>query len=158
MKMIPLSKGMFTVVDDEDYERLSKHKWLYLHRAAARADYFYDEHGESKQNWIHMHREIVSCPVGMEVDHINRMPLDNRKSNLRVCTHQENSFNHPGYGNKGVHKITNRPLAKPYMSRITHSGKNLHLGYFETLEEAMAAYDSAAMELFGDFAKTNFEY
>lgn len=158
MKKIPLTKGKFAIVDEADYERLNQHKWLFLHRAAARAENFRDESGNRRQRWFHMHRVIMDCPDDMEVDHINRNPLDNRKSNLRICTHQQNSFNHPGYGKKGVHKVTNRPLKKPYCTRIMHSGKNIYIGYFETLEESRAAYDSAAMVLFGEFANTKLDY
>src|SRR3990167_11300749 len=106
MKKIPLTKGKITIVDDDDDEVLNKHKWLFLHRSAARAEHFRNESGERKQRWFHMHRVVANCPDSMEVDHINKNPLDNRKANLRICTHQQNSFNHPGYGHKGVHTAT----------------------------------------------------
>lgn len=91
-KFIQLTKGMRAVVDDEDYDRLSKHYW-YLHETkstsyAARYDYS----GEFRR-LIYMHRQVLPVRDGMPVDHINRNSLDNRKCNLREVTVAENNRN-----------------------------------------------------------------
>lgn len=152
MKKIPLTKGKFAIVDDRDYELLNKHKWLATNRYAARAEHYYNEIGKRKQKWIYMHRFIANAPDRMEVDHINRNTFDNRRSNLRVATHQQNSFNHPGYGNRGVTKVTNRPLKKPYCVRLMIGGKNLYLGYYKTLGKARQVWKEAAEKYYGQFS------
>ncbi len=144
---IALTKGMFAIVDESDYEFINQFKWLLCQTYAARYSY---EKGNRK--WIFMHKLIVNAPEGMEVDHINHDRLDNRRSNLRVATHQQNSFNHPGYGHRGVTKVINRPLKKPYCVRLMISGKNLYLGYYGTMKEARSAWKQAALKYYGKFA------
>lgn len=102
---------------------------------------------------IKMHRLILGLTnPDIKVDHINRNPLDNRKSNLRICTSQENNCNtpprHSGY--KGVQKDYNR-----WVARITKDGKQITIGRFDTSEEAALAYNEKAKELFGEFAYLN---
>lgn len=151
MKYIELTKGNRAIVDDRDYEWLSKNKWLACRRYAARAEYWKDDTGKRCRKWVFMHRAIANAPDGMEVDHINRNTFDNRRNNLRVATHQQNSFNHPGYGNRGVTKITNRPLKKPYCVRLMISGKSLYLGYYRTMKEARQVWKEAAAKHYGQF-------
>ncbi|MDO8554365.1 MAG: HNH endonuclease signature motif containing protein [Candidatus Micrarchaeota archaeon] len=147
---IPLTKGKFAIVDKCDFERLNQFKWLAYNRYAARATY---TTGNGKQTWIFMHRLIANAPKEMEVDHINHNTFDNRSKNLRLATHQQNSFNHLGYGHRGITKITNRPLKKPFCVRLMISGKNLYLGYYKTFEEAREVWNKAAIQYYGDFAK-----
>jgi len=104
-----------------------------------------------------MHREIMSPPQELVVDHINGDGLDNRKENLRVCTHAENirnqklnRLNTTGY--KGV--CVNR---EKWISRIKVNGKLLYLGRYNTPEEAAQVYDEAARKYFGKFASLNFQ-
>lgn len=88
-KEIPLTQGRVALVDDEDFDRLSKHKWHYHKTGYARRG----EGGRKNHRKIYMHREVMNAPDDMEVDHGKGGTLDNRKSNLRVCTHKENSRN-----------------------------------------------------------------
>lgn len=95
MKLVPLTRGAFAVVDDDDFERVAAHKWsvsegkqnLY---AQARVD------GER----VLMHRWLLDAPKGYEVDHANGMSLDNRRENLKVCTRTENLQNRPRYAKR----------------------------------------------------------
>lgn len=158
MKRIPLSRGMHAIVDDEDFDRIAKHKWhvqsdtmLYAVRKGPR-----DEHG--KRIRYQMHREVISAPAGIFVDHISGDPLDNRRCNLRLATTQQNAFNQKvtrtnnTTGAKGVFlcRATGR-----YYAQICINGRGRHLGFFASIEEASAAYDTAARLAFGEFAKTN---
>tara|TARA_R110000824_G_scaffold396554_1_gene598108 strand:- start:1212 stop:1535 length:324 start_codon:yes stop_codon:yes gene_type:complete len=104
-----------------------------------------------------MQRFIMDAPKGMQVDHINRNPLDNRKSNLRICTNAENSYNTgPQKNNTSGYKgVSWRKDAKKWTAYIGHAPKS-HLGYFDTPEEAAKARDAKAKELHGEYAHLNF--
>lgn len=87
------------------------------------------------------------------IDHINGDPTDNRWTNLREATNQQNHFNVRRRMKRdrpiGVHR---NPSTRKHRARITFNGKPIHLGYFDTIEEARAAYEKKARELFGEFA------
>jgi hypothetical protein len=106
---------------------------------------------------------ILNAPPNMEVDHVNGNPLDNRKENLRVCTHEENGRNRkPNKGKifKGVREIKSvgqkKARHKRFLAAIYFKGKSIPIGYYATEEEAALAYDRKAKELFGEFANLNF--
>lgn len=152
MKEIPLTKGKVALVDDEDYDWLSQWNWHYMSNGYAARSV---RHGKNK-TFILMHRQIAETPDGLQTDHINGEKLDNRRGNLRVCTASENrwnmklgSRNKTGY--KGVYKRLRR-----YVVMIAGDNGNRYIGTFATPEEAALAYDEAAREKFGKFAKTNF--
>lgn len=103
-----------------------------------------------------MHREIMGLSIGdqREVDHINGNRLDNRRCNLRLATHEQNMHNarrrkDNSSGFKGVSwKVRDRK----WYAAIEISGKRIHLGVFDTAEEAHVAYCGAADRLHGEFA------
>ena len=104
-----------------------------------------------------LHREIMKAKNGQEVDHINGDGMDNRRENLRLCSHRENMQNSVKRKNdaasiyKGVHLCKNR-----WRSQIKINGKQIHLGNFDHELDAAKAYDGAAIRFFGDFARPNF--
>lgn len=103
--------------------------------------------------WLFIHGE---WPSGFEIDHINGDGLDNRACNLRRATRAENSTNAPAQksnrvGLRGVHFHAE---AKRYRAQITKSGKTKSLGYFDTPEEAHAAYLAAAKKIHGEFVRS----
>lgn len=89
------------------------------------------------------------------IDHINRNRLDNRFCNLRLANFQQNAANSPGYCKREFKGIY-RSGATRWRAKIREDGKNKHLGYFATKEEAALAYDKAAAKAFGEFAFLNF--
>lgn len=102
-----------------------------------------------------MHRVILEAPKGMEVDHINHNTLDNRRENLRLCERFQNNGNrgvgrHNKSGLKGVNFDRNR-----WKAEISVKNKTVYLGRFKTKEDAGRAYDVAAINHFGQFARTN---
>lgn len=154
--LIPLTQGQFALVDDEDFEWLSRWKW-YAHKSYSG---FYVQRAISisykKQKIVKLHRVILDAQDGYVVDHIDGNGLNNQRSNLRVCTHSENLRNRNGNreslsGMKGV-----IPNGKSFMARIGVDGKEIYLGRYKTVEEAARAYDIAALKYHGEFAKLNF--
>jgi len=152
MKEIQLTQGLVALVDDDDFEFLDQWKWnLDSHGYAKR-----DIKTKDGRTCIKMHREILSLSKndGIFVDHINNIPLDNRKHNLRKCSKSENQHNScirknntSGYKGVRLQKRTGK-----WTARITVNWKEIHIGTFETPELAHAAYCNAALELHGEFA------
>lgn len=138
MKRIPLTRGQFAIVDDEDYERLNKYKWYAqwnrtTNSYTARRRRRKGEKGTSVH--ILMHRQILYVLKGDEIDHYNHNTLDNRKLNLRIVTHQQNQWNR-----KNSKGYSWSKFAKKYIARICLNNKLIHLGYFHTAETAHTAY------------------
>jgi len=155
-KHIPLTRGMFAIVDAEDFDRLNEYKWFANEgdgrwRATRSGSV---KNGEKIT--VHMHREILSTPAGCEIDHINGNDLDNRKCNLRVSTHIENMRNMKMHkDNKSGYKGVSRHQGR-WQVYIRVNNKNTRIGMFSDKLEAARAYDKAAIEAFGEFAKVNF--
>lgn len=149
MKYITLSQDRQTIVDDEDYEELSKYKWHTANGYVVR-------HVSSKPDIReYMHRAVNKTPVGLVTDHINGDKLDNRRSNLRAATVSQNGANtlkRRSYGNfsKGVSLHRKTGL---WRARLQVKGKPVMCKYFKTPEEARVAYQQAAKKLFGEFAR-----
>ena len=147
------------LIDAEDWPRISGFKWQVSSNGKGRM-YVHTEIGGKKR---YLHRLILRAPKSQWVDHMNGDPLDNRKANLRLATPQQNMFNRrkaQTYGRKPTAStfkgVTWDRSRGRYKARIKKNGVNHHLGYFHDPREAALAYDSAAPEMFGEFAQTNF--
>lgn len=161
MKRIPLNHGEFyALVDDEDYKYLSRWTW----QASSRRGRFvaYAERTDwnnGKQRRIKMHREIMKALPGVQIDHINGNGLDNRKSNLRLCTHSQNQGNRgpnrkSKTGFKGVRLHTYKDT-KFWTVEFQFNKEKIYLGTFSTPRDAATAYNIKAKELWGEFAWLN---
>ncbi len=150
VRLIPLAEGSYAYVDAADYDWLSQWNW---HTAsggyAARCE---------KGRIIFMHRVIMQPPPGMVVDHIDGNKANNCRFNLRVCTRKQNQGNmqkphgaHSRY--KGVSYSKRRDK---FFAQCRFAGKHRWLGYFDDEVEAARAYDRAAVEECGEFARVNF--
>lgn len=155
MKQIPLSRGLFAIVDDNDYDNLMQWKWYVSGKYAARNRSIV---GGKSRKIILMHRQIMGNPASW-IDHKNRNTLDNRRNNLRICTGSQSNMNKSvrktsAHQIKGVSWNYNKRGSdkKPYRARIFLNGKERHLGFFSTKEAAGEAYCKAAKALFGEFA------
>jgi hypothetical protein len=102
---------------------------------------------------IKLHRFILNAENGSVVDHINHNPLDNRKSNLRITTHKNNSRNTSvSKSSKIKHLgISTTPSGK-YRARIMVEGKEIRLGHYQSLADAIHARKEAEIKYFGEFA------
>lgn len=149
-RLIPLTQGKFAIVDDEDYDWLMQWKW---HIKRGSNTFYAVRNGKRPHRQkILMHREIINPPKGFETDHINHRGFDNRKINMRCCTHAQNNRNRLSKFNrhKGIVQRKNR-----WYARIWHNCRYIYLGTFSSKNEAIVAYDTKALELNNDFAYTN---
>ena len=159
MKRIKLTQGQYALVDDADFDWLYQWKWYALKDRSCNS--FRAVRRGKDHHQIIMARLMLGLEYGdkYEVDHKNRNPLDNRRDNLRICTHQENSRNRKSFRGttskyKGVYWEKGRKGEK-WRATIFFSNKLIHIGYFTIEEEAARAYNEMAKEYFGKFACLN---
>ncbi|MCE9567426.1 MAG: HNH endonuclease [Planctomycetes bacterium] len=152
-KAIPLNKGHIALVDADDYDCLSQWKWHISAKGYARRTVIID----GKSRGISMHRQIMNTPDGMFTDHIDGDKLNNRRSNLRICTPEQNGFNlGPRRGTRSQYKgVTWHKRSGKWQARVKFENQILHLGLFENEIDAAAAYNECALRCFGDFARLN---
>lgn len=164
-KEIPLTKGKVAIVDDADYEWLSQWKWTYTRGYAV-----HKEAGKYGGKSTRMHRLIMQPPDHLVIDHIDWNPLNNQRSNLRICTQYENMQNrkHSYYQTdswknrpeaktsqyKGV-RLAKGTITTPWRAEIWSNRQRIHLGYYATEVEAAIAYNEAAIKYHGEFARLN---
>lgn len=139
------AKDGYAIVD-ANMSKLDAHRWS-------------DNHGYAYAaidgKLVAMHHLIIKRHSGLITDHINRNRLDNRACNLRLVTRRQNSINSGAYsklfpGVKGVRKTRNK-----YTARITINGKRIHIGTYNTIQEAAQAYNRMAVQHFGEYAVLN---
>ena len=153
MKHINLTKGAVALVDDCDFAMLTQMgNWSLSNKGYAL--HWTTQHGKRKA--LYMHRVIMSAPPHLQVDHINRDKLDNRRENLRFATRSQNQANkatpiNNSSGFKGVNEHYGR-----WEARLRYRGKRLHLGRFDDAHHAAQVYDTAALILYQEFAGCNF--
>lgn len=140
--------------DQCDHDLIQGYKWYVSGREGNQYPAAFVK-GE-KRKYVVMHRVIlgISDPK-IKVDHKNHNPFDNRRHNIRACTHQQNMFNlsfRIGYKTKGItyDKSRNR-----WKARIGYKSKSIFIGWFKTQELAAVAYNKNAQKLYGEFALLN---
>lgn len=127
MKEIPLTQGKVALVDDEDFELLNQLNW-YAYKNKTGNYYAVRNYSaeKGKRKIILMHREIMDAPKGIQVDHRNGDGLYNQKENLRLATHQQNSFNQGGY-----HLKVCCPSCQNFIKFLPHSEPKLYFGKYK---------------------------
>lgn len=154
-KILLSDKKNYCLLDDEDWFLCSKYSWSITNQGYVRTLL---KTVNRKRYYVNMHRFILNLiDPKIIVDHINMDKTDNRKSNLRICKHQQNQFNRPYQINnkwnyKGVSfcKRKNR-----FRALIKLNGKQIYIGVYKTPIEAALAYNAKAKELFGEYAYLN---
>lgn len=175
MKRIKLTQGKFALVDDTDFDWLNQWKW-YAKKGTKRGDIFYAVRTSKKaegppfKRKILMHHALLGHPLnGRLIDHENGNGCDNRRGNLREATRAQNMQNRKRAcsnrtGFKGVSLFEDRyvgvtgrtSVRRYYRPSLSVGGNVIKLGTFKDPTEAAKAYDAAAREHFGEFAKLNF--
>jgi len=148
---IPLTQGFVALVDDEDYERvMAAGKW----QASVDDQRVYARHKVGGRQ-VRLHAFLTGWPL---TDHINGDGLDNRRSNLREATSAQNACNRrlSSYNTSGFKGVSWKADGDRWVARIKVHGTATHLGSFSTPQEAARAYDAAAIEMHGEFARLNF--
>jgi hypothetical protein len=145
------------LVDDEDADLISKYKWYLSPRK--HTTYLQTHHYvDGKRCTLYLHRLIIGAEQGQLVDHKNGNGLDNRRENLRFSTPSQNNMNQKGRSGTSKYKgVSYHTKDKLWAARIKLNRRSTHLGYFKLEEDAAKAYDQAALEYFGEFARLNFE-
>ena len=156
---LSLPGGFVTIIDDADELLVSGFPWRTLKVRGSVTRYVHAWNG--KQHF-YMHRLISGAGEGERVDHINRNGLDNRRRNLRIATPSQNGANRIAdrrrIGTSSPHKgVTWDKNRQKWSAYIHVNGKTRSLGRFATELEAAAAYDRAAVEAWGRFARLNLD-
>jgi len=161
--VIPLNKlknrpRYRTVIDEDDYDRVMRMNWAPLPNGLSVYAVTRSLKYIPKQHQL-LHRYIIRTQHDEIVDHINGDTLDNRKANLRIVSAAENArnsrrqtFEGKSSKFKGVMWV---PARERWTAKITCDGLVSPLGIFSHEEDAARAYDRAAIDLFGDYARTN---
>lgn len=155
---VPLSRGKVAIIDACDWRLVSGYRWHAMpgrNETVWYASTTIPRTADKAKGHMAMHIMLMGAPF---VDHIDGNGLNNRRSNLRFATRSQNRQNSSAerqtlHGMKGVDFMRSRGQ---WRARIFTDGKRLHLGAFQTSEEAGRAYDKAARQYFGEFARLNF--
>jgi hypothetical protein len=148
-KKVPVGKNDFAIVDDDDLELVSKYAW----QAAASGSGVGLVYAVTR---LRMHRLIIQAPSGMMVDHINGDTLDNRRSNLRLCTNAENQQNTASRkGSSRFKGVSFNARRKKWYGTFLHMGKFVYCGAWDDEEQCARAVDKKRREVCGDFASLN---
>lgn len=150
--------GLVALVDDGDHEWLSRFRWT-ASRKGRRTFRFYAVTAIEGRN-VYLHRLIMGADPGVEIDHIDRNPLNNQRSNLRVATRAQQSRNtvrHNRRGRSGPYKgVSWHKQGQKWQAHIYREGQRYYLGLFANPAAAARAYDAKARELYGEDALLNF--
>jgi AP2 domain. len=156
---VPLGHGVYAIIDAEDAPIVVQHRWGKLKVGNKYYAVSWSHDADRKTVNTLLHRLLMNPPEGMDVDHRNGDSLDCRRENMRICTEQENVFNRPKRdGSKNPYIGVYRQIKSPnrWYAKIMNDGKTIHLGGYDTPEDAARAYDAKARELRGEFAYLNF--
>ncbi len=162
MKLIPLRRGQFAMVDDEDYDDLIMCGKWHAHKVRPSASFYArrTERTDGVCKIIAMHRFIMKAKHGELIDHIDMNGLNNQKSNLRKCTYSQNCCNVKPRGFSkflGVTYDRGSRGRKVWAAFININKKGKRIGRFYTEIDAAKAYDEAAKIIHGEFANLNFK-
>ena len=154
----------FAKIDPDFAEVALRYKWWVSHgpyKKGRRGHFYAAARNSGESHTIKMHRLVINAEPGQIVDHINGDTLDNRRCNLRIVTPQQNCQNSsallPGRGTSDYKGVSWSKVSKKWVATIFHSRKQIYIGLFDNELDAALAYDAKAIEIHGEYAKTNFD-
>lgn len=162
VRFVLLTLGMFARVDTADFADVSRWNWCATRRGGRKKAAYYAVRGQTQKEVevsgrtgvILMHRYLLGEPPE-DVDHRSRDTLDNRRENLRKATASQNGAN--SMARKGSSKFKGVSGSRGlWRVALRKDYKTIHIGRFDTEEEAARAHDEAARRLHGEFARVNF--
>lgn len=142
---------VLVLIDDEDFEDLSRHSWHVMSTGYVRATI--------DGRHVTIHRYLMKPPsTKVYVDHVNGDPLDNRKSNLRLVSPRENTWNAKGQSQSlsRFRGVSFQKSTNSWLAILTCDGVRHYIGKFYTEEDAALAYDVVARSLYGEYVRPNF--
>jgi hypothetical protein len=150
--ILELAGGYISLVDLDDFEKVSKYNWCTIKQGNSQVRAMTKIDDKS----VYLHQFIMGGSEQI-IDHINGHALDNRKSNLRIGTIQQNCFNSrmPRTNTSGFKGVSFDKGHKKFRAYIVKDRRQYHLGFFSLKEDAAKAYNEKALELFGEFARLN---
>ncbi len=157
-RKIKLPNGMYVKIDPEDFAAVSKRRWYAKRGPCAWYAISCVRRGK-RRHYLLMHRFIMKPSRGMVIDHINHDGLDNRKANLRIVTHQQNTWNSRRglRQGKSMYKgVSWDGNVRKWAATMRIEGKCRRLGFFKDEISAAKAYDAAAKKHRGEYALINF--
>lgn len=147
-----LPGGETFLFDADLYERIKDFNWYRSNNSTPDAKtYIMNRNGEL------LHQYLFDYPKGFEVDHISLDTFDNRRSNIRICTHQQNQCNQPLQRNNtsGASGVRYYAPRGKYHARIKIGQHDVHLGYYKTFEQAAQARNVGMECMFGEYGRYN---
>ena len=150
---IAIKGGLLALVDEQDIPMVSSFKWHSLKTGGTCYARCQAKDIKGTFRTALMHRMILSASGSQQVDHINGNGLDNRRCNLRLATPQENSRNRRSRGSSGYVGV--KRSSGLWVATICPSEVEIYLGKYEDPAMAAAAYNTAAVRVYGRFARLN---
>lgn len=147
---VTATNGMKFYIDKTDETIARKHKW---HICTNSSGYY----TVLSSKRILLYQLLLGFPKDCEIDHIDLNPLNNRRSNLRICTHQQNQMNQPLQSNNtsGVTGVRYYKARSKFVARLKICQKDIHLGYYDTFQEAVQARNVGMECMFGEYGRYN---
>jgi len=164
-RWLRLTFGKFALVDEDLFAELNRRQWYWMKGGGTSVGHAGSDNGRS---FVLLHRVILGVSARVFVDHRNNNGLDCRRENLRAASRQGNGANRGKFVGRKGRTFTSRykgvidrsrhlsSSADPWLARIRVDGRLIHLGRYATEHEAALAYDRAALQHFGEFARLNF--
>lgn len=155
-RKIPIGNGVYAIVDEHDFNRVSMHPWHALTGANGSARYARSSMkvaGYARARTVLLHRFVLGVDGAEIVDHINGDGLDNRRANLRIASAHQSATNRGARGVIGLNGV--RHSGRKFLASIAPNGQEIYLGTFNSSAEAAVVYNAAAVIAYGEFARLN---
>ena len=153
MTKIRLTRGQTAIIDDADYDIVSKHEWYALPAVRALGGFYAATSVRGRT--VYMHRLLMAEPCALTVDHINGDKLDNRRSNLRTATRLEQARNSKAKGGRSCFKGVSLHESGLWRAELGLPNRKRIVKYASTETDAARLYNALAREHYGAFAKIN---